>query len=62
MDDLTRFVDFVAIPSQDADTVAKILFEQILSRYTIPKRLVTDQGAQFTGEVFKKLCSINNKK
>lgn len=42
MDDLTRFVDFVAMPSQDAETVAKILFEQILSRYTIPKKLVTD--------------------
>lgn len=58
MDDLTRFVDFVAIPNQEAGTVARVLFEQILSRYTIPKKMVTDQGAQFTGEVFKSLCKL----
>lgn len=58
MDDLTRFVDFVAMPNQEAGTVAKILFEQILSRYTLPKKLVTDQGTQFTGEMFKKLCQL----
>lgn len=58
MDDLTRFVDFVPMPNQEANTVATILFEQILSRYTLPKQMLTDQGAQFTGEVFKNLCKL----
>lgn len=58
MDDLTRFVDFVPMPNQEAETVASGLFEQIISRYTLPKKIVTDQGAQFTGEVFKNLCKL----
>lgn len=54
MDDLTSFVDFVAMRNQEA---TKVLFEQILSRYTLPKELVTDQAAQSTGSVFKKIWS-----
>lgn len=55
VDDLTRFVDFTPMPDQLADTVARCLYEEILSRYTIPKSIVTDNGSNFDGSVFK-LC------
>lgn len=53
VDDLTRFVDFVAVPDMEAPTIAKVLYEQILSRYSVPKVIVSDNGANFIGNVFK---------
>lgn len=49
VDDLTKFVDFGAIPDQEASTMAKVLFDEIVSRYSLPQDIVTDQGANFTG-------------
>lgn len=62
VDDLSRFVEFAAIPDQTANTVARALFEQILCRYNIPKEIVTDNGTNFVGHVFKKLCKLFNVK
>lgn len=58
VDDLTRFVEFAAIPDQQADTIARALFEQILCRYNIPKEIVTDNGTNFVGKVFNQLCKM----
>lgn len=58
VDDLTRFVEFTSIPDQQADTIARALFENILCRYTIPKQIVTDNGTNFVGKVFKQLCRM----
>lgn len=58
VDDLTRFVEFAPMPDQMADTVARTLYENILFRYTIPKQIVTDNGANFVGSVFKQLCKM----
>lgn len=58
VDDLTRFVEFTAIPDQTANTVARALFEQILCRYTIPKVIISDNGSNFTSEIFAELCKL----
>lgn len=58
VDDLTRFVEFVPLPDQTAETVSRALYEQILSRYTIPQSIVTDNGSNFIGSVFKNLCKL----
>lgn len=60
VDDLTTFVDIAPMPHLEANTVAlaTILFEQIISRCTLTKIVLTDQGSQFTGEVFKNLCKL----
>lgn len=62
MDDLTRFVEFEAITDQKAETVARALFENILCRYNIPIEMVTDNGTNFVGKVFKSLCKMFNVK
>lgn len=58
VDDLTKFVEFAPMADQTAETVAKTLFENILCRYNIPKKLVTDNGANFVGRVFIQLCKL----
>lgn len=58
VDDLTRFVEFVAVPDQTANTVARALYEQILCRYTLPKVITSDNGANFLSNTFKELCQL----
>lgn len=58
VDDLTRFVEFTPVPDQTAETIARALYEDILSRYTIPRSLVTDNGSNFVGSVFKSVCKL----
>lgn len=43
---LARFVNFVVLPDQEANTVSKVLFDE------------TDQGANFTVEVFRHVCKV----
>lgn len=58
LDDLTKFVEFTAIPDQQSNTVGRALFEDILCRYNIPKLMVTDNGANFTSNVIRQLCKL----
>lgn len=58
VDDLTRFVEFVAIPDQTAQTVARALYEEILCRYTLPKVIVSDNGGCFIADIFKQTCRL----
>ena len=42
---------------QKALTVTKTLYEEFISIFGVPKRIVTDQGKAFTSEVVEWLCS-----
>lgn len=57
-DNLTKFFDCYAIPNAEALTVAQIFFDEIVTRYGIPKRVVTDQGTNFLSDLFKSLCKL----
>lgn len=57
-DDLTKFMDAIAIPDMEAKTVAKVFVDEIICRYRIPKILVTDQGSNFTSDMFKQVCKF----
>lgn len=58
IDDLTRFVDFVAVPDQTANTIARALYEHVLCRYTLPKVIISDNGTNFLSEILKELCKL----
>ena len=51
---------FECCPTSDvtAATIVTALVETWLSRYGVPLQIVSDRGAQFTGSLFKSLCSI----
>ena len=57
-DDLSKFMTCVAIPDAEAGTVAKYFFEQIITRFNIPKVLVTDNGTNFTSKLFSETCKM----
>lgn len=58
IDDLTRFVELAPLPDQRAETIAKALFEDILSRYTFPKEIVSDRGANFLSNLIAAMCKL----
>lgn len=49
---MTRFVEFTAMLDQTANT------ENILCRYTLPKVIISDNGTNFTSEIFKQTCKL----
>lgn len=46
VDELRRVVSF-------ANTLAKVLLDEIINCYSLPRAIVIDQGANFSGEVLK---------
>lgn len=58
VDDLTRFVSFVAILNQTADTVARALCEEIVYRFSLPTEIISDNGGNFVPKVLQRICKM----
>ncbi|KAN0050039.1 hypothetical protein ACTA71_003139 [Dictyostelium dimigraforme] len=57
IDYFTKWPEAFFTSNQEAETVAKILVEQIFFKYGIPKRIVSDRGTNFLSNIFQK---VNN--
>ena len=57
-DDLTKFSEAIAIPNQEAITVAKAFVTNIICKHGIPETLLTDQGTNFLSNIFKNVCKL----
>lgn len=55
-DYFTRFAEAYAIPDLNTTTVADKLMVEFICRYGLPLQIHTDQGVQFTSELFVELC------
>lgn len=55
-DYFSKFVDFAKISDETSETVIREI-KMLLSRYGVPKQIVTDQGPQFTSQAFKNFCN-----
>ena len=55
-DDLTKFV--VAIPTQDAETLAREFVQNVVLKYGIPETILTDQEANFLSELCANVCKL----
>lgn len=56
-DDLTKFVQFYAIPEHTAVTVS-IYFLKFCTQFGFPESILTDQGSEFTSKTLKELNKI----
>ena len=54
-DYFTRWPEAFAIKNQTAEVIAQKFVEEIVFRYGVPKKLLTDQGANFTGNILKEV-------
>ena len=56
----TKWVEAVAIPNQEAKTVALVLLDEFICRFGAPAFIHTDQGRNFESSLFRELCSLLN--
>lgn len=57
-DDLTKFIEAIAIPDKTAKTVARAMVEEFLLRYGLCKEIVTDLGTEFVNSVTAEICDL----
>ena len=57
VDLFTNWVEAGPLKTLTADETAQVFFRLIISRHGCPKKVLTDQGTQFTSNLFKLLCT-----
>lgn len=58
IDHFSRYAEAVPLADQTAETTARAFVKYILTRHGVPERLLTDQGRNFTSELFTTTCKI----
>ena len=56
-DYFTRCMEAYPIPDQQAETVARKLVNEFISRFGVPLEIHSDQGRNFESELFQHVCS-----
>jgi transposase InsO family protein len=57
---LSKYLIAVLLASQNAEEVTTAFVNHIVLIYGIPTEIVTDQGPNFMGDVFKRICKLFN--
>ncbi len=57
-DAFSKYVELVAIPNKEAETVADAIFAHWICRYGIPVELITDQGKEFCNKLSDELFKL----
>ena len=58
MDYISKWVEAIACPRNDASTVVGFIQRNILSKFGAPRTIISDEGSHFANKVFAKLMSI----
>jgi len=58
MDNFSKYVEAIPLANQEATTVAKALVENVILRYGAPLEILSDQGRNFDGNVFREVCKL----
>ena len=57
-DYFTKWVEAYATPDHCAETVARVLVDNFVSRWGLPTTLHSDQGREFEGKLISSLCQL----
>ena len=57
VDYVSKWVEAIACPRNDANTVVSFLQKNILSRFGTPRTIISDGGSHFANKIFAKLMS-----
>ena len=58
VDHLSRYTSLIALPTKESSTVAKAFVNRFVTVFGPPKVLVSDQGQEFNGKIFREVCKI----
>ena len=62
IDHFTKIAIGAATVSLDAETTARFLLDEIVCRYGMVEKILTDQGVNFESNMLKHLCILLNTK
>ena len=57
VDYVSKLVEAIACPINDANTVVRFIQRNVLSRFGAPKTIISDEGSHFANKLFEKLMS-----
>ena len=57
VDYVSKWVEAIACPKNDTNTVVSFLQKNILSRFGTPRTIISDGGSHFAKKIFAKLMS-----
>lgn len=57
-DHLTTWLEAVPLKDQTSETIAKALLETWISRYSVPRHILSDQGLNFCSSLIEQLCKL----
>ncbi|MCG8045580.1 MAG: RNase H-like domain-containing protein, partial [Candidatus Thiodiazotropha endolucinida] len=57
-DYFTKWTEALPMANMEAVTVAKLLVEEIICRFGIPRTIHSDQGRQFESKLFQEMCKL----
>jgi hypothetical protein len=58
VDHFTRYCEAIPIPSQDTETIAREFVMRIITQLGVPKKLLTDRGANFMSALMRQTCRL----
>ncbi|XP_037799853.1 uncharacterized protein LOC119594838 [Penaeus monodon] len=58
IDQLTRYVQLIPLPSKEAETVADAFINQFVTVFGPPRLLQTNNGREFKNNLFKRVCEL----
>lgn len=57
-DHFSKWVEIFPIPSQTAETCARVILNEVVARLGTPLTIHSDQGRNYESQVFKELCAM----
>ena len=57
-DYFTKWTESFPMPNMEFVTVAKLLLEEVISRFGILGKIHSDQGRQFESKLFQEMCKL----
>ena len=58
VDQFTKWVECIPLPSQSAEVTAKAVVDQFFSRFGTPFEIFSDQGRNFDSKLFSEVCKV----
>ena len=58
MDYLTKWPEVFVVADQKAETIARLLVEEVISRHGVPEHLLSDRGPNFLSMLVQEICKL----
>ena len=58
MDSFTKWTEAFAIRNKEAETIARVLVEQLFNRFGTPLSILSDQGKEVDGRIMNEICNL----